>query len=107
MDTVKVNKCVKRSSSTFESYQCLQCDFPPVCVHYCLADFKDFNNSYIHSKLISDAVCILHLQLAYLYNHTGNNNSMSAWVLIYQSKTNVGFKTYSLIKNPEAVLNIL
>lgn len=28
LDTVKVNKCVKRSSSTFESYQCLQCDFP-------------------------------------------------------------------------------
>lgn len=79
----------------------------PVCVHYCLVDFKDFNNSYIHSILISDAVCILHLQLAYLYNHTGNNYSMGAWVIIYQSKTNVGFKTYSLKKNPEAVLNIL
>lgn len=32
---------------------------------------------------------------------------MGAWVIIYQSKTNVGFKMYSLKKNPEAVLNIL
>lgn len=82
----------------------------PVCVHYCLlvVDFKDFNNSYIHSILISDAVCILHLQLAYLYNHTGNNYSIGAWVIIYQSKTNVGFKMYSLKKKKtEAVLNIL
>lgn len=78
----------------------------PVCVHYCQVDFKDFNNSYFHSILILDALCILHLQLAYLNNHTGNNYSMGAWVIIYQSKTSVGFKMYGLNKNPEADLNI-